>query len=90
MSKTLLSIQALLEAINKVELYSQDSRDATGFYHDQKSFDATMMQFVVMGEIISRLGDDYKESNSNVPWQKIKDFRNIIAQLSRHYPNSSE
>ena len=79
MSKVLLNITALIEAIDKIELYSQDSSGAQQFYHDQKSFDATMMQFVVMGEVISRLSDHYKETHANVPWQKIKDFRNIIA-----------
>ena len=79
MSSDTLNITALLEAIGKIEVYSQDAVDAEQFYHDQKSFDATMMQFVVMGEAISRLSEDYKESHANVPWQKIKDFRNIIA-----------
>ena len=38
-----------------------------------------MMQFIVIGEIISRLDENFKKSNSQIPWQKIKDFRNIIA-----------
>lgn len=70
---------SLVEAIHKIELYSQDFSNADNFYHDQKSFDASMMQFVVIGEVISRLDETFKRENSNVPWQKIKDFRNIIA-----------
>ena len=38
-----------------------------------------MMQFVVIGEIISRLDEKFKTSHSEILWQKIKDFRNIIA-----------
>jgi uncharacterized protein with HEPN domain len=38
-----------------------------------------MMQFVVIGEIISRLDETFKASHTDIPWQKIKDFRNIIA-----------
>jgi uncharacterized protein with HEPN domain len=38
-----------------------------------------MMQFVVIGEIISRLAVEYKNAHNEIPWQKIKDFRNIIA-----------
>ena len=75
----LFNLKALLEAIEKVELYSKEFNDSDEFYHDQKSFDASMMQFVVIGEIISRLDDSYKSSHSEIPWQKIKDFRNIIA-----------
>jgi len=79
MSNALLNIKALIEALEKVELYSSEARDANEFYHDQKSFDASMMQFVIMGEIISRLSDEYKNTHHEIPWQKIKDFRNIIA-----------
>ncbi|NOQ30765.1 MAG: DUF86 domain-containing protein [Helicobacteraceae bacterium] len=32
-----------------------------------------------MGEIISRLDEDYKDKHNEIPWQKIKDFRNIVA-----------
>jgi len=79
MSKINFDLLSLLEAIEKIKLYSQDFDDADTFYHDQKSFDATMMQFIVIGEIISRLDENFKKSNSQIPWQKIKDFRNIIA-----------
>jgi len=33
---------SLIEAIEKIELYSQDFSNADDFYHDQKSFDASM------------------------------------------------
>ena len=80
MSKHILfNLKALLEAIEKIELYSKEFNDSDEFYHDQKSFDASMMQFVVIGEIISRLDDSYKDSHTEIPWQKIKDFRNIVA-----------
>ena len=67
------------EAINKIELYSKDFDNGEDFYHDAKSFDASMMQFVVIGEIVSRLDETYKLEHGNIPWQKVKDFRNIIA-----------
>lgn len=41
------NLQALIESIEKIELYSKDFDDADKFYHDQKSFYASMMQFVV-------------------------------------------
>jgi len=70
---------ALIESIDKINLYPQEFKNADDFYHDQKSFDACMMQFVVIGEVISRLDEEYKKEHSEIPWQKIKDFRNIIA-----------
>ncbi|NOQ30764.1 MAG: hypothetical protein GQ570_06545 [Helicobacteraceae bacterium] len=47
MSNITFNLKALTEAIEKIELYSQDFNDADKFYHDQKSFDASMMQFVL-------------------------------------------
>jgi len=79
MSNVLLHLEALLEAIFKIELYSQEFEYADEFYHDSKSFDATMMQFIVIGETISRLDEDFKKKHNEIPWIKIKNFRNIIA-----------
>jgi len=79
MSKILLHLETLIESIDKIEQYSSEFSDAEDFYHDSKSFDATMMQFVVIGETISRLDENFKNSQNQIPWQKIKDFRNIIA-----------
>ena len=79
MSNTRFNLQELLTSIQKIALYSADYRNGDDFYHDQKSFDASMMQFVVIGEIITRLDSSYKTEHPQIPWQKIKNFRNIIA-----------
>jgi uncharacterized protein with HEPN domain len=79
MSKLEFNLKELLASIKKIQIYSQEFRNSDDFYHDTKSFDACMMQFIVIGEIISRLDTRYKEEHINIPWQKIKDFRNIIA-----------
>jgi uncharacterized protein with HEPN domain len=76
---TTLNLQVLIEAIDKISLYTKDIDNADDFYHDQKSFDACMMQFVVIGETISRLDASFKEEHTTIPWQKIKNFRNIVA-----------
>ena len=79
MSNIQFNLQSLLDAIEKIDTYSHTFSDADDFYHDSKSFDATMMQFVVIGEIVARLDDNYKQTHNTIPWQKVKDFRNIIA-----------
>ena len=79
MSNIQFNLQSLLDAIEKIDTYSHTFSDADDFYHDSKSFDATMMQFVVIGEIVAKLDDDYKQTHDTIPWQKVKDFRNIIA-----------
>jgi uncharacterized protein with HEPN domain len=38
-----------------------------------------MMQSVIIREVISRIGESYKETQTYISWQKIKGFRNLIA-----------
>lgn len=79
MSKIELTLLSIVEAITKIEEYTKEFKNSDEFYHESKSFDATMMQFIIIGEMISKLSDEFKEKNSFIPWQKIKDFRNIVA-----------
>jgi len=78
-SKIEFNLRSFLEAIEKIENYSQEFDNGEDFYYDAKSFDASMMQFVIIGELISRLDEEYKATHNFIPWQKIKNFRNIIA-----------
>lgn len=38
-----------------------------------------MMNFVVIGEMVDKISDEFKKSLSNIEWIKIKGFRNIVA-----------
>jgi len=78
-TKIEFNLLSFMEAIEKIETYSQEFDNGEDFYHNAKSCDASMMQFVVIGELISRLDENYKATHHNIPWQQIKDFRNIIA-----------
>ncbi len=42
-------------------------------------FDAVLMNFVVIGESVSRLTDNFINKNNHINWVKIKGLRNIIA-----------
>lgn len=79
MSNNKLHLLSILEAIEKVEEYTNGFANGEDFYYDSKSFDATMMQFIVIGEMISKLDESFKTQHADIPWIKIKDFRNIIA-----------
>ncbi|HNA10050.1 MAG TPA: DUF86 domain-containing protein, partial [Leptospiraceae bacterium] len=46
---------------------------------DQKTFDAVLMNFVVIGETVGKLDEKTLELTNSIPWKKIKSFRNIIA-----------
>jgi uncharacterized protein with HEPN domain len=79
MSKIRVTLLSILEAIEKIEEYTEDFSDAETFYHEPLNFDATMMQFVIIGEMILKLDDKFKENHNYIPWQNIKNFRNIVA-----------
>ena len=46
---------------------------------DIESFDACLMNFVIIGESVLRLDINFIESNPQVEWHKIRGFRNLIA-----------
>ena len=79
MSNDSLSLQTIIISIDKITLYASTSQTADDFYHDTKSFDACMIHFINIGEMIERLSSDFKTSNNDIPWQEIKDFRNLVA-----------
>ena len=37
------------------------------------------MNFVIIGEAVARLTEEFKIRERQVPWTKIKGFRNIVA-----------
>jgi uncharacterized protein with HEPN domain len=70
----------MLDSINRIQDYTANFSDADGFYADTKSFDATMMNFVVIGEMVDKLSSDFvAETSDKIDWLKVKSFRNIIA-----------
>ncbi len=72
-------LQNILDSINKISNYTQHFRSADELYNDDKSFDAVLMNFVIIGEMVAKLSEEFKENNSKVDWSNIKGFRNIIA-----------
>ena len=70
----------ILDAIEKIKQYSEPFQNADELYNDSKSFDAVMMNFVVVGEMADKLSDDFKDSTEpRINWFKIRGLRNIIA-----------
>ena len=70
----------ILESIQKIFDYSGKFTNADDFYNDTKSFDATMMNFVIIGEMVEKLSPDFlAETENKIDWYKIKSFRNIVA-----------
>lgn len=77
--KDQLCLEAIIEAIDKILEYTSEYNSADEFDKDYLVFDATMMNFVVIGEMVMKLSDDLKNAHSELEWNKIKGFRNIVA-----------
>jgi len=69
----------MLETIGKIQLFTSDLKSAEAFEHDIKSFDATIMNFIVLGETAGKLSEPFKEIHSQIDWRKISAFRNVLA-----------
>lgn len=79
LTKDLDCLENILESINKIELYSEDIDSADKLLQDNKSFDAIMMNFIIIGEMVAKLTEGFKSNNQSIEWWKIKGFRNIVA-----------
>jgi len=79
LNKDLHSLESILEAIDRIIEYTTGIKSADEFNNDYRNFDATMMNFVVIGEMIDKISDDFKKKHPEIEWIKIKGFRNIVA-----------
>jgi uncharacterized protein with HEPN domain len=73
------SLESIIEAADRIIEYTSGFNSADDFNNDQRNFDATMMNFVVIGEMVDKISDDYKKEHPKIEWIKIKGFRNIVA-----------
>ncbi len=70
----------ILDSITKIKKYSEQYSNADELYNNSKSFDAILMNFVVIGEMADKLTEDFISSTeSKIDWFKIRGLRNIIA-----------
>ncbi len=77
--KDRLNILSMLEAIEKIFAYSKDYENPDDFYESQRDFDAAMMNFIVLGEMVIRLSEQFTEKYNQIDWHNIRGFRNIVA-----------
>lgn len=73
------SLQTILNAISKIIQFTQPLSDPDSFFHDIKTFDAVMMNFIVIGEMVDRISKVFKDANPQIEWNRIKGFRNLVA-----------
>lgn len=72
-----LYFEDILLAIKKIEKYSNDLTFSK-FSKDEKTIDAIIRNFEVLGEAVNNLSDEIKNKNTDLPWKKIVSMRNKI------------
>jgi uncharacterized protein with HEPN domain len=60
--------------VSKIGLTSPDE-----YFKSNLVFDATLMNFINIGEMVDRLPKELKDRHLGLDWQKMKDFRNLVA-----------
>jgi len=73
------NLLSVIDSCSKIRRFLVDIWDADAFFADEKTFDAVLMNFVIIGESVARLAEELKEKESQIPWTKIKGLRNIVA-----------
>ena len=79
LSKDQYYLDSILESIDKILTYTQGFKDPDELNDDHQAFDAVMMNFVIISEMVSMISEDFKRKNTAIEWVKIKGFRNLIA-----------
>ena len=79
MSRDRPNVLAMLDAIKRIEEYTASYGSAAEFHSRSQAFDATLMNFVGIGEMVDRLSEELKTRHAETDWQEIKEFRNIVA-----------
>jgi len=72
-----LLIEDILESCNNVMDYTKRI-SFDDFVADQKTIDAVIRNFEIIGEAANRLPEEYKDSHPEIDWFRIRGFRNRI------------
>lgn len=72
-----LLINDIRESAEKIQHYTH-GYTFEKFISDDKTLDAVIRNFEIIGEAANRLPDDYKELHPTINWHRIRGFRNRI------------
>ena len=66
----------ILERIDRILEYTVDGKAA--FFRDQRTQDAVIRNFEVIGEAAKRIPEDYRQTQPSIPWRALSGFRDIL------------
>ncbi len=72
-----LLLEDMLESALKIKRYSANLNYEL-FINDDKTIDAIVRNFEIIGEAANRLPPDFRIVNTEIEWNRIRGFRNRI------------
>ena len=69
-------ITDILESVKKIQKYVEEM-EFDDFQKDEKTIDAVIRNFIVIGEAARNVPDDISEKYPNIPWRIMGDMRNF-------------
>ena len=71
-------LQDIQEALERIEQYIAGV-DLTQWHLDTKTVDAVIRNLEIIGEATAHLPDDIVLQNKDIPWEKMRGMRNLLA-----------
>ena len=72
-----LLLKDIEESIKKIKVYTK-GMSFEMFQNDDKTIDAVIRNFEIIGEAANRIPDEIKDKFTEVNWHRIRGFRNRI------------
>jgi uncharacterized protein with HEPN domain len=72
-----LLVADMIESAEKIISYT-DVFSLEEFINDDKTVDAVIRNFEIIGEAANRLPDEFKTANPQIEWSTLRGFRNRI------------
>lgn len=74
---TFLLLGDMLQSAEKIRQYTINL-NYTSFLADDKTVDAVVRNFEIIGEAANRIDEDFRSKNPEIEWKRIRGFRNRI------------
>ncbi len=72
-----LLLEDMLESSLKIKRYTK-GLDYDSFIADDKTIDAVVRNFEIIGEAANKIDPDFRTRNPEIEWKRIRGFRNRI------------
>ncbi len=73
-----LFIQDIFDAIDTINGYISSFKDEKELKNNKKTYDAVMMNFIIIGEAARNIYEEVRQNYPNVEWREIMDMRNVL------------